>query len=234
LLEELGVDPHRIDLGRWKTRPQLVLHIVLCDSLSVEMHWKEVELLDVIFHHVPCRLVCIESGTRLDDVRHVKEGSTFEAQRRVGARYFHDLVIGPAEFLQLTTDIPFSLWGIDSKEEQLAMLARKQAGLPAADLVGAVSRAQGILERTLEHLRATETPIAVLITHRVGGFQLARLLGEENQFDLDLTSRLPSIPRHLVKKRNDLLYVAVMMDEPTGDLFDIDVNYLHSTLGTVA
>lgn len=251
VLLSIGVDPEDLDLASVNNQTRILLHIAHCSELSVDMRWQESNLLEKVLRLLPCRLICCEAGVGNNNLDYLREYSNSEYRLRTSSRYFHDLLLGPIEHLQLTTDYEFSIQGVEDVEIYARGISEKYlqtgqgVGLKAA---ASVARAKTMLESSLKLMRMSNSQACVLSTAELPGYQISRILGEERQFmrqmareagDLDsvifgednsfFESLLPeTVPPHLVSKPADLLYVMLRIPQPKGDVFGMDINYIHA------
>lgn len=211
----------------------------------MEAQWQMVEVLEKIVRALPCRLFCEEGGCGDVSLAFLRPRSDPERRRHVALTYFHHFRIGAADYLDLAADFEIARFGVDDPQIANKVYAEKAAGRSGSGFVGSVARARAILDGCLAQMDATGSRVAVLLTSDVPAYLIARLLGEHKQFlrqgarefgpaDLGesdialLESMYPETPEALADRPEDLLYVVLRMPEPSGDLFTIDVNHVHS------
>ncbi|MFO1046128.1 MAG: pentapeptide repeat-containing protein [Planctomycetaceae bacterium] len=251
-LDSLGVDSQMVDLTSYGEQSRLLVNLVLCSAMSVETRWHEVEALYKIFRSTPCHLVCSEAGSRDCSLTHLKQIAGKEVWQRVALRYFHDFMLGSEEYLQLTSEYPFSIQGVDDMSTYVSAMDAKQKGLQGLEFAASVTRAREMLKNTLKHMDRIGAKAAVLITQELPGYQISRLLGEDQQYDSQVAreasgpdsatfmgnsfieSMLPDhVTPEMVVKPDNLIYVMVRMKEPQGDIFGMDINFVHSLSGSL-
>jgi hypothetical protein len=211
LLTGLGACVSRREAAAIATGTRIVIHVIGSNTLSMEERWREVEILETALRRLPCHLVCVEGGTRNDSLTPLRSIATLDMWEQAGARFFQDFGLSSEEYLQLTSRFDFLIWGVDDAARLQQIYEAKRRGHDARSDVTHHSRAEAICHNCLARIDATGSQVTVLMTQQLVGRQVARLMSAEGR------------ARHI-------LYVPIELDQPTGDLFEMDVNYVHSAL----
>lgn len=174
-------------------------------QLSLESRWKEVERLETIMRFLPCRILCSESGYDNCSLAPIKSIAAPSIWQDVAMRFFHDFRISSEEYLQLTTELKFDLWGIDDHHMLANILNAKQRGEDVRKLVASPRRAEAMMRNCLKIVDDFHSAVTVLITSDLPGRQIGRLA-----------------------KSSEIVYWSLSQPWFRGDLFDMDGNFVHA------
>jgi hypothetical protein len=215
--------------GSIDSQTRVLMHLILSSDLSVEIRWREVEIIEKVLRRFPCRLICSEGGSKDCSLSPMKQIASTEGWQTPGIRFFHSLELGSEEFLQLTTDFDYRIQGVDDMAVLSEAHVQKRAGKSGLELAASVKRAQTILTGTLAHMDSAGQSCVLLITQELPAYQIGVLLGGPRA---DLMEELlpETVGSDLVTRDPSLLYVPLQTGEPQGDVFDMDINYQHSVI----
>lgn len=250
VFRSIGVDPKDLHGALVNDQTRILIHIAGCSELSVDARWEESDLIDKILRLLPCRLICSEAAIGDNSLAYIREYSHSEYRLSTSVRYFHDFLLGPIDCVQLNTDYEFDVQGVEDTQIYAQGIVDKYGrigqgvGIKSA---ASVARAKTILNGTLELMRKTNSKVCILTTAEIPAYQISRLMGEERQFLRQMAkdagslgslglgayksffeSQLPETVLELVSKPQHLLYVMLRMTEPKGDVFGMDINYIHA------
>lgn len=211
LLKELGAAIARKDLAAVSADTRFVIHIIGSNTLSMEERWQEVRILETVIRRMPCRLVCAEGGTGDDSLTPLRTLASLEAWEQTATRFFQDFGLSAEEYLQLTSRYDYLIWGVEDAARMEQIYEAKRRGLDVRSAVEHVDRAKAICRNSLARLDASGSQVAVLTTQWLPGRQVARLMPAEG-------------------RARGFMYVPIELNKPRGELFEMDVNYIHSAL----
>ena len=226
-LRALGTQPTDEDVRRVRAGVPLLLHEILPTDISRESRWHEFEVLTTVLRTLPCRLVCTESGGGNCSLLPIKKIAPPEVWARVAYRYFNDFQLGAEEYLQLTTEYDVTLQGIDDMGIVAKAIAQKWEGRQALEATASPDRSRAMVANTIRAIREANAEVALLLTQEIPGHQIGRIFGSSSRNPL-FDFLLPDVAQLDAARSSEVVYLRLPEQMPTGDVFQIDVNQLHS------
>jgi hypothetical protein len=212
--------------GPFENVTKVILHLILSSELSVDTRWREIEIIESVLREFPCRLLCVEGGHIDCSLTPMKKIASTEEWQAAGARFVHSLELAAEEYLQLTTDYDYRIQGVDDMEILSHGLQQKRDGKSGLELAGSFKRARTILDGTLAEMEHGHR-VVLMVTQELPAYQIGVMLGGPRASMME--SMLPEpVPEALVTRQPQLLYVPLLTEDPTGEVFGVDINYMHA------
>jgi len=96
--------------------PKWVLHVIETNFNNWDTRWNELEFLHYAIATCKIKTLYAEGGEGDIDLKSLRPLASISKRIRVALEYFKDGKLHPEEFLQIASDYPFSLRGLDSRE----------------------------------------------------------------------------------------------------------------------
>ena len=207
-LEELGAT---VDVRGLSDRRPLIVGVAEPSHDTLEMSWVTAHVVLTLLRTLPCRYICVEGSARDSSLHTIRNLASLETWQDVGMRFLFDRVVAAEEYLNLVTEYPLRILGIEYRDLYDQAASAKYHGNVGTRFVASIERATGMIDNTLRWLRDYPTDVVVMLTKVLPNFQVSRLLGlkSESMDDRMLEQTLPERVSALHPAASAVSYVRV-------------------------